>query len=161
MDIQVATGFRERLVGLAWRRRADHALLIPRCRSVHTFGMRFPLDLVWLDGDGTPLRIDSDVPPARVRRCREAAAVLEYPLPMAEKVKNRTTRISSKHQVTIPAAAFHAAGFRPGDVLHVEAADTGQIVLTRVDELLDRYCGILDSGGELRRYVDQLRDEWR
>ena len=28
------------------------ALHLPRCRSVHTFTMRFPLDLIWLSGDG-------------------------------------------------------------------------------------------------------------
>jgi hypothetical protein len=28
------------------------ALHLPRCRSVHTFAMRFALDLIWLDGQG-------------------------------------------------------------------------------------------------------------
>lgn len=79
---------------------------------------------------------------------------------MSEKVRSQSSRISSKHQITIPAAAFRAAGLRPGDVLYVDTAATGQIVLTRVDELVDRYCGALDTGGELRRFVDQLRDEW-
>ena len=31
---------------------ATTALHIPRCRSVHTFTMRFPLDLIWLDKAG-------------------------------------------------------------------------------------------------------------
>jgi uncharacterized membrane protein (UPF0127 family) len=81
VEIRVAHGFRERLVGLAWRRHPRHALLIPRCRSVHTFGMRFPLDLVWLDAAGRPVRVERAVQPRRVRRCREAAAVLECPAP--------------------------------------------------------------------------------
>jgi uncharacterized membrane protein (UPF0127 family) len=55
----------------------DTALLIPRCRSVHTFGMRFALDLVWLDADGLPLRIDRDVGPGRIRTCVRARSVLE------------------------------------------------------------------------------------
>jgi uncharacterized membrane protein (UPF0127 family) len=80
VEVLVARSLRRRLVGLALRRRPPpNALLIPRCRSVHTFGMRFPLDLVWLDGRGTPIRIDRDVPPWRVRGCRGAAAVLEAP----------------------------------------------------------------------------------
>jgi len=37
----------------------DVALLIPRCRSVHTFHMRFALDLVWLDAAGRPVRVDA------------------------------------------------------------------------------------------------------
>ena len=79
---------------------------------------------------------------------------------MAEKVKNQT-RVSSKHQVTIPAAPFHEAGFESGDTLRVEAEGAGRVVLTRVGELIDRYSGCLDSRGELRERVDRLRDEWR
>jgi uncharacterized protein len=56
---------------------ADEALLIPRCRSVHTFGMRFALDLIWLDRAGAVVRVDRDVPPRRLRSCRRARAVVE------------------------------------------------------------------------------------
>jgi uncharacterized membrane protein (UPF0127 family) len=54
-----------------------HALLFERCRSVQTIGMRFALDLVWLDGDGVPVREDHDVGPRRVRTCLAARAVVE------------------------------------------------------------------------------------
>jgi uncharacterized membrane protein (UPF0127 family) len=80
MEIRVARSPLARLLGLALRRRPPaHALLLPRCRSVHTFGMRFPLDLVWLDRDGRALRVDEGIPPRRARRCRTAVAVLEVP----------------------------------------------------------------------------------
>jgi uncharacterized membrane protein (UPF0127 family) len=67
------------LLGLAFRRDlpADEALRIPRCRSVHTFGMRFPLDVIFLDAAGRPVRVVSDVPPFRVVSCRGADAVVE------------------------------------------------------------------------------------
>ena len=42
-----------------------YALHIPRCRSVHTFTMRFPLDLIWLGKDGDVVRVDRDVAPNR------------------------------------------------------------------------------------------------
>jgi uncharacterized protein len=78
MEIRVARSRRERLVGLAGRRRPpDAALLLPRCRSVHTFGMRFALDLVWLDAQARVIAVDEGVPPCRVRVRRDAVAVVE------------------------------------------------------------------------------------
>jgi AbrB family looped-hinge helix DNA binding protein len=77
-----------------------------------------------------------------------------------KKVKDQTT-VSSKHQVTIPAGAFRTAGLEPGDVLKVEADRAGRVLLTRIDELLDRYSGCMQTGGDLRGQVEGLREEWR
>jgi uncharacterized membrane protein (UPF0127 family) len=69
-----------RLRGLAFRDPSwlgGRGLLIPRTRSVHTFGMRFALDLHWLDEAGAVIRVDRAVPPRRVRGCRRARAVVE------------------------------------------------------------------------------------
>ncbi|HEX3240011.1 MAG TPA: DUF192 domain-containing protein [Solirubrobacterales bacterium] len=81
--MRVARGLRARLLGLAWldRDEAGAGLLIPRCASVHTFGMRFPLDLVFLDRRGAPLELRRGVPPRRLVWCRGASAVLEIPAP--------------------------------------------------------------------------------
>jgi len=51
--VHEATTLRARLLGLAFMRPPppDHALLIPRCRSIHTFGMRFAIDVTFLDAD--------------------------------------------------------------------------------------------------------------
>jgi uncharacterized protein len=56
---------------------ASYALHLPRCRSVHTFAMRFPLDLIWLGRDGRPVRIDRAVPPNRIKTCLRARSVVE------------------------------------------------------------------------------------
>ena len=64
--------------------RLEPGLLIPRCASVHTFGMRFPLDLVFLDRDGRPFSFRRAVPPRRLAFDRRAAAVLELPCPPGE-----------------------------------------------------------------------------
>jgi uncharacterized membrane protein (UPF0127 family) len=55
---------------------ADRALRL-RARAVHTFTMRFGVDLIWLDGDERVVRIDRDVPPRRHRACARARAVVE------------------------------------------------------------------------------------
>lgn len=77
----MARSFRERLVGLAWRRRsqAGPGLLIPRCSSIHTFGMRFALDVYFLDSGGKVMAARRGVPPRRLLWLRGAAAVLEVP----------------------------------------------------------------------------------
>lgn len=67
-----------RLVGLAFAAPRG-PLEIPRCRSVHTFGMRYALDLVWLDAQRRVVRVDRAVPPRRVRCCRRARSVIELP----------------------------------------------------------------------------------
>jgi hypothetical protein len=80
--VAVAEGFRARLLGLAGlaREQVGGGLLIPRCASVHTFGMRFALDLLFLDPRLGLLVVHLDVPPARVVGHRGAAAVLELPV---------------------------------------------------------------------------------
>ncbi|MDX6603654.1 MAG: uncharacterized protein QOF23_163 [Solirubrobacterales bacterium] len=81
--VPVASGPRTRLLGLARldRDEAGPGLLIPRCAAVHTFGMRFRLDLVFLDRDGREITRRHGVPPRRFVRVRGAAAVLEIPSP--------------------------------------------------------------------------------
>lgn len=80
-EVHVAESYRARLLGLAGlrRERAGAGLLLPRCASVHTFGMRFDLDLLFLDSDGRPLATRLAVPPCRLVWHRGAAAVLEIP----------------------------------------------------------------------------------
>lgn len=56
---------------------AGHALAFERCRSVHTIGMRFALDLVWLDAGGVVVRVDRAVGPRRLRTCLAARGVIE------------------------------------------------------------------------------------
>jgi uncharacterized protein len=70
-----------RLLGLALldRDRASPGLLIPRCHAIHTFGMRFPIDVVFLDSSGEPISRRRAVPPCRVVVERRAASVLELP----------------------------------------------------------------------------------
>jgi uncharacterized protein len=77
--LHVARAFGERRRGLARMEPMpeDRALRILKCNSVHTVGMRFALDLVWLARDGRVLRVDRDVAPRRVRTCLRAGSVVE------------------------------------------------------------------------------------
>jgi uncharacterized protein len=98
VEIVVARTRWQRLRGLAFRRLPPpgQALVFKRCRCVHTFGMRFPIDVVFLDAHGRVLRIAAAVPPGRLVACRRAGAVVEVPAgagtmiaAMAERSRNR------------------------------------------------------------------------
>jgi uncharacterized protein len=80
-EFPIAIGLRVRFLGLAHlgRDEAGPGLLIPRCSSVHTFGMRFALDLCFLGDAGELLAIRRKVPARRFVLCRRASAVLEIP----------------------------------------------------------------------------------
>jgi uncharacterized protein len=79
LDIRRASTRPARLLGLAGLRALPPrtGLLLPRTRAVHTLGMRFALDLVWLDAAGRVVRVDRAVAPRRARACRQARAVVE------------------------------------------------------------------------------------
>ncbi len=57
----------ERRRGLLGRDGIDGALVLRPCRQVHTFRMRFPIDVVWCSADGRVLRI-ATLQPGRVSR---------------------------------------------------------------------------------------------
>jgi len=80
-QVPVANDPLSRLLGLAMldRHRAPDGLLIPRCRSVHTYGMRFPLDLLFLGPELQPLIAVREVDPGHRVRVPEAESVLEIP----------------------------------------------------------------------------------
>ena len=70
------------------------------------------------------------------------------------------TRISAKHQATIPVQALKEAGLKAGDEVRVVAAGRGRLVRERHLNLVERHAGKLPEvyePGEL----DRLRDEWR
>jgi bifunctional DNA-binding transcriptional regulator/antitoxin component of YhaV-PrlF toxin-antitoxin module len=70
------------------------------------------------------------------------------------------SRVSGKHQITIPSAAFNEAGLREGDVVRVSAQGSGRVVIERMDELLDQFVGALRTKGKLGQVVRKLRAEW-
>src|SRR6266487_124848 len=77
----VADTFFSRLRGLLGRRElhADESLLLSPTSSIHTFFMRFPIDVVFLDRDLTVLATREPVRPWRMASCRRAHSALELP----------------------------------------------------------------------------------
>ena len=79
MTVYVAVSFRARLLGLAGLRAMPprSALLLPRCSSVHTFGMRFPIHVLFLDSRFEVIGERRSVKPGRLVWHRGARAVVE------------------------------------------------------------------------------------
>ncbi len=74
-----ANSYFTRLRGLLGRAlpRGGGLILTP-CNSIHTFGMRYAIDAVYLDCNGVVLRVDVDLPRGRAwRPQRGARSVLE------------------------------------------------------------------------------------
>ncbi|MDT9698820.1 DUF192 domain-containing protein [Streptomyces sp. P17] len=51
VPLEIASSYRARTRGLLGRDSVDGALLLCPANSVHTFGMRIPIDVAYLDGD--------------------------------------------------------------------------------------------------------------
>jgi hypothetical protein len=56
---------------------SGEGLLIRPAPSIHTFFMRFPIDVVFLSRQGEVLKVAERVRPWRARSCRHSYAVLE------------------------------------------------------------------------------------
>lgn len=77
-------------------------------------------------------------------------------------VKNRrrgATRISSKHQITIPADALRAAGLEVGDRVVARSDGAGRVILEREHDVLAEFAGAM-TGAYHPDEVGELREEW-
>ncbi len=103
-EAEVADTSAKRRVGLLRHERLDagQGLWIVPCESVHTFFMRFPIDLVYLTRDHRVRKTCSRVGPWRISACLPAHSVLE-----------------------LPAGTVEATGTRKGDQLSIETAGGG------------------------------------
>ncbi len=69
------------------------------------------------------------------------------------------TRLSAKHQVTLPVDALREAGIRTGDRLRAEVRGPGEVLLVVDADPIERFRGSLNDvypAGD----VDELRREW-
>ena len=103
--LELALDSATRRKGLLGRDGLDEGagLVIAPSNSVHTFFMRFPLDVVFLDRDLKVVRVVHGLRPWRVAGARRAVAALE-----------------------LPAGAAAAAGIEEGDVLSLEEPAPGE-----------------------------------
>jgi uncharacterized membrane protein (UPF0127 family) len=80
-DARVADDFFARLKGLLGTRSlADgEGLVIRPCDSIHTFGMKYPIDVVFAADGGRILKMIVCLGPGRMAVCRGSRYVVELP----------------------------------------------------------------------------------
>jgi uncharacterized membrane protein (UPF0127 family) len=79
--------------------RNGSGLWIVPCQGVHTLGMGFPIDVVYLDRSMTVIHIQSDLQPWRFAPIRtQATSVLELPCRIAAETR---TAVGDKIEITI------------------------------------------------------------
>ena len=57
--------------------KSDQALWIRPCNSIHMLGMRYAIDVAFLDGNGVVLQVNRCVAPGRMANCWKARSALE------------------------------------------------------------------------------------
>jgi uncharacterized membrane protein (UPF0127 family) len=79
LKVRLADGYFSRLRGLLGRKRLEpsEGLLLTRCASIHTFGMGYPLDLVFLDKSCRVIKCCEEIKPYRTASARGAYYTLE------------------------------------------------------------------------------------
>jgi uncharacterized protein len=72
----------KRMVGLLNRGKLEkgEGLLLDRCHGIHTFGMRFSIDVLFLDKDFCVIRAVKGLPPLRTCIVKKSVYVLEVPV---------------------------------------------------------------------------------
>ncbi len=80
VNLCVATGFFQRLRGLLFTDTLNNnqGLYIKPCRDVHSIGMAYSLDVVFLDKDSRVIKL-AKLPVRSMQRCQSAAGVVELP----------------------------------------------------------------------------------
>ncbi|MGA7244125.1 MAG: DUF192 domain-containing protein [Terracidiphilus sp.] len=79
--VDVAGSGAKRTKGLLGRKglAPGEGMWIVPCESVHTFFMRFPIDLVYIDRKQRVRKVRNSVPPWRLSACLSAHSILELP----------------------------------------------------------------------------------
>ncbi len=89
VHVQCAFTWPARAIGLLATRTLSpsSALWLRPCASVHTVGMSYPIDVVFLDPQGQVRKMVCHLQPFRMAACRRAASVMEFRAGTAERLR--------------------------------------------------------------------------
>ena len=113
-----AKGFRDRLRGLIGRRFSDSmdGMVFDRCNAIHTFFMRYPIDVIFADEKYHVLKTAPSFPPWRpFLACKKAFYVIE-----------------------LPAGTIESTATEPGDQLDLTGALSPETLKQRLEKKLPK-----------------------
>lgn len=90
LKVKIANTFPKKLIGLMFKKNIDYGLLIPNCKSIHTFNMRTPIDVLLLDSNFMVLMINKNVRPNKIINFytkEKHPYILELPAGASKKIK--------------------------------------------------------------------------
>ena len=90
-----------------------HALVLAPCQGIHTFGMRFPIDVVGVSRDGRVVTIVTALAPRRLTLSWRAFAIVELP---AGRCRDVALEIGVVVRPQRPATAPGVPTLGPGDL---------------------------------------------
>ncbi len=76
-SLELATTAKDRLRGMLFRDPDDVTRILIPCHDIHTFGMRYPLDVAFISKSGEVLEVHRGVATMRRIRHKEASLVAE------------------------------------------------------------------------------------
>lgn len=76
-SLELATTAKERLRGMLFRDPDDVTRLLIPCHDIHTFGMRYPLDVAFISREGQVLEVHRNVATMRRLKHKDASLVAE------------------------------------------------------------------------------------
>ena len=135
-NCEIAQRPRQRMQGLLGRKQLEPGggLLLRPAPSIHTFFMRFPIDVLFLDWDLNVLRVAPNVRPFRIASFREARTVIELRAGEIERLRIEPGQRLELVGAESEAAAADGEGDRPRVVLasrDMRFVTVTQFLLTR------------------------------
>lgn len=106
-NIEVAGNSATRGRGLLGRKGlpAGSGLWIVPCESVHTFGMQFAIDLIYLDRKRRIRKLRSNVRPWRISACLSAHSILELPAGTIRSTRTTPNDVLEFSETAAPASS--------------------------------------------------------
>lgn len=123
-SLQLAGTSAERNRGLLGRDSLapGEGLWIVPCESVHTFGMRFAIDLIYLDRKHRIRKIRHNVKPWRLSACLVAHSVLELPAGSVRLTESQKGDVLELKEAGVPRTGEELTdSFRPAEQSELES----------------------------------------